>query len=1029
MTFATDTLVHDAVARIGGAFPSALALRHGAASLTYGALNGRADALARRLRRLGVGPDAVVGVRLERSIDLIVAMLGVLRAGGACAPLDPAYPAERLEFMLADAGARAVVTSSRLRTQAGPTAICLDTDPLATEPPIDPSGVSLDHLAYVIYTSGSTGRPKGVAMPHRALSNLMAWQVSASALGPGHATLQFTSASFDVSFQEIFATLVVGGTLVLIDEMTRRDPRAMLTLMRDQAVARVFLPFVALQQLALAGASEPPVPSLVDVVTAGEQLKVTPALVAWLTRHPACRLHNHYGPAETHVVTAHTLVGPPATWPVLPPIGTPLPGVALAMLDAARAPVAPGNQGEIFLGGECLARGYLNRPELTAERFEFVELEGVRARLYRTGDLGRARPDGTIEFLGRADDQVKIRGFRVEPGEIETVLLQHPSVRQAAVVPQPDPSGALRLVAYVVPAAGAAAEPDDAAAQVTQWKTVWDGTYRQPTPWADPTLAAQGWRSSVSGIMYDEADMREWADATANRLRALRPRAVFEIGCGTGMVTFRLAPHCDVYWASDVSPAAIAHVREHGPATGTGHVTLSVREAGDFSGVSDGTFDLVVMNSVAQHLPSLDTLTAVLAGAARVVRPGGQIVVGDMPSLALLEMFHAEVVVTTAAEAVDADELRQRVQRHLMLERELVVAPEYFRRLTELVPGIAGVEVRLRHGVRDTEMNRYRYDVVLTVGAPVPAVTGAAAHDWRDEPVSLDWLAAWLIAGGPGVRVVRNVANARLEAARSTLNRLTAAAASDSAGTVREAARTAVRPAVHPDAWRNLAADAGYDLECGVAAAPTDFDAYFLPRCLTLVAPLAHATTAHAGERAPLATNPLRDAVRRRLSPVLRRHLQGRLPDYMVPSFVVVMDALPVTPSGKIDRRSLPSPDGRRPDLEVAFVVPASTLERGLAAIWQDVLQVPAVGLHDNFFELGGHSLLVAQVLERVRTLVPSTACEIVDLFHYPTVHTLAAFLGSERAAVAPSLGAAQDRGRRQREQMARPVRRNALRA
>lgn len=1025
--FSPLALVHDAVARVAAEQPTAVALRHGGATLSYFDLDGRANALARHLQGMGVGPDTVVGVRLERSMDLIAAVLGVLRAGAAYAPLDPAYPPDRLAFMLADSGARALVTSSRLAPADGVPVICLDTQRPELGAPPAPSAVTLDHLAYVIYTSGSTGRPKGVAMPHRALSNLLAWQVANSPVGAGQATLQFTSVSFDVSFQEIFATLTVGGTLVLIDEMTRRDPRAMLALMREQAVARVFLPFVALQQLALVGAGDAPVPSLVEVVTAGEQLKTTPALVAWLSRHPGCRLHNHYGPAETHVVTAHTLHGPPSSWPALPPIGTPLPGVDIALLDADRQPVAPGVPGEIYLGGVCLARGYLNRPELTSERFEVVTIAGRTSRMYRTGDRGRVLPDGAYEFLGRADDQVKIRGFRVEPGEIETLLLQHPGVRQAAVVPHADPSGALRLVAYVVPSAAAASVPADVTTQVAQWKAVWDDTYRQPTPWADATLAAQGWRSSSSGAAYDQAAMREWADATAARARDLQPRAVYEIGCGTGMITFRLAPHCDTYWASDMSPAAMAHVREHAAGHGAGHAQLAVREASDFTGVPDAAFDLVVMNSVAQHLPSLDHLTAVLAGAARIVKRGGVILVGDMPSLALLETFHADVVLAAAPETAPVGEVRQRVQRHLQLERELVVAPEYFAGLPARVPAIAAADVRLRHGARDTEMNRFRYDALLTVG-PAPAAPGVvAAHDWRAEAVSTEWIAAWLASGVPGVRVVRHVPNARLESSRARAERLARAAYSDTAGDVRQAARALERPAVHPDTWREAAAREGYALECAFSDVPTEFDAYFVPASGAVVGPLPTARPGMRAAGAALSTNPLRDAVSRRLSPELRRHLQEQLPDYMVPAAMVLMDALPTTPSGKIDRRSLPAPEGRRPDLDVTFASPASALERDIAVIWQDVLQVSRVGLDDNFFDLGGHSLLVAQVLESVRALVPSTACSIIDLFQYPTLHALAGFLSRAGEASVPTLTSAQDRGRKQRATLARPVRRPGL--
>ncbi|HUU36049.1 MAG TPA: phosphopantetheine-binding protein, partial [Vicinamibacterales bacterium] len=225
------------------------------------------------------------------------------------------------------------------------------------------------------------------------------------------------------------------------------------------------------------------------------------------------------------------------------------------------------------------------------------------------------------------------------------------------------------------------------------------------------------------------------------------------------------------------------------------------------------------------------------------------------------------------------------------------------------------------------------------------------------------------------------------------------------------------------DEWRETAARLGYDLECGFAEVPTEFDAYFVPRALAGQSlPAAARPAATAG--AVLATNPLRDAVSRRLSPELRRHLQAHLPDYMVPSAMVVMDALPTTPSGKIDRRALPAPEGRRPDLDVTFAPPASALERDIAAIWQDVLHISHVGLHDNFFDLGGHSLLVAQVLERVRALAPAAGCSIVDLFEYPTLHALAAFLSRPGEPATPTLAAAQDRGRRQRATLGRPARR-----
>jgi amino acid adenylation domain-containing protein len=454
-----DACLHHLFAAQAARTPDAVAVMdwRGGERLTYAELEGRAGRLARRLRELGVGPDVPVAVCLRRSPALAVAVLAVLAAGGAYVPVDPSYPRERLERMLAIARPRVLLTETGLRDAipAGDfDVICLDDEPagVATGLPLAAEGVvSPDNLAYVIFTSGSTGVPKGVAMPHRPLVNLVVWQLRNSALGPGARTLQFASLSFDVSCQELFATWAAGGTLVLISEELRLDASALLDALRAAAVERLFPPFVALQQLAEVAAERDAWPAaLREVVTAGEQLQITAAVAELFTRVPECRLFNQYGPSETHVATAYALPGPARSWPALPSVGTAVANTRILLLDAVFGLVPAGVAGELCIGGDCLARGYLSRPDLTAERFvpdPFADGE----RLYRTGDLARWRPDGNLEFLGRTDQQLKIRGFRVEPGEIESVLAAHPRVREAAVVARQDPgSPACRLVAYLV---------------------------------------------------------------------------------------------------------------------------------------------------------------------------------------------------------------------------------------------------------------------------------------------------------------------------------------------------------------------------------------------------------------------------------------------------------------------------------------------------------------------------------------------------------------------------------------------------
>ncbi|ASS75460.1 hypothetical protein CIG75_11050 [Tumebacillus algifaecis] len=439
-------------------WPQALAVLMGEDRLTYAELNERANRLANILQAQGVGPGDLVGIRLERSPELIISILGVLKAGAGYVPVDPTHPEERQTYILQDAQVSVLLTSpAHTISASASTSVTIDNQNGASivmirtehhdhaKAPREQGTVALENTMYVLYTSGTTGQPKGVVMPHRAMQNLIDWQLQDAKFIAGQRTLQYATITFDVSVQEIFSTLCSGGTLVLLTDEVRRDPMQLIPYLSSQQVERLFLPYVAFQQLAEAaeGLRDTSL-HLCEIYTAGDQLQLTAPIKRLLQRLPGCTLYNHYGPTESHVVTSYRL--PEETTDTMPPIGRPISGAAIRILDSQNQFVPLGVPGELCIGGQCLSNGYLNRPELTAERFILHEGE----RFYKTGDRARWRTDGQIDYLGRLDHQVKIRGYRIEPGEIESVLRQHHNVLEAAVIPHELSPGDKRLVAYLV---------------------------------------------------------------------------------------------------------------------------------------------------------------------------------------------------------------------------------------------------------------------------------------------------------------------------------------------------------------------------------------------------------------------------------------------------------------------------------------------------------------------------------------------------------------------------------------------------
>ena len=477
-SFPHEKCIHELFEQQVALTPNSVAVVLEGSSLSYGELNARANQLAHRLRSLGVGPETLVGICLDRSLEMIIAILGVLKAGGGYVPLDPAYPKERRAFMLEDAHVPVLLTQTELLAdvpQHGGVTICLDADwpSIATEPTENPANHSLpQNVAYVIFTSGSTGKPKGVIVTHANVTRLFTATDAWFGFGPDDTWTLFHSFAFDFSVWEIWGALFYGGKLIVVPLQTAKSPELFHELLVRQRVTVLNQTPSAFKYLILADQQSADWNrlSLRYVIFGGEALEFK-TLLPWFERHgdkPA--LINMYGITETTVHVTYFKIDPASVGDEsVSLVGTPIPDLQVYILDKQLQPVPIGVPGEIYVGGYGVARGYLNRPQLTKDRFIPNRLiSSEDGRLYKTGDLARYREDGNIQYLGRIDHQVKIRGFRIELGEIESVLEKHAAVEQAVVVVREDRPGDKRLVAYVIPREGQKATSTDLRTYVGQ---------------------------------------------------------------------------------------------------------------------------------------------------------------------------------------------------------------------------------------------------------------------------------------------------------------------------------------------------------------------------------------------------------------------------------------------------------------------------------------------------------------------------------------------------------------------------------
>ncbi len=878
---------------------------------------------------LGVGPGVLVGLCLGRSIELPVALLAVLKAGGAYVPLDPTHPTDRITAILADSGAALLLVNEGFAAPAGTNVIDLGAEhgPISRQSLKNPAPTAAaDDLAYVIYTSGSTGKPKGVAVSHRALLNLLEGMRERPGLDGTDTLLAVTTVSFDIATLELLLPLTVGARTALAGPEAASDgTRLAEELFRSQATVLQATPTTwrILIDSGWRGQSN------LKMLCGGEPL---PRDLADALLSRGGSLWNMYGPTETTIWSA---AGRIAAGEGAPPIGPPIANTQLYVLDEDLRPVAIGVRGDVFIGGDGLARGYWNLPDLTERSFipdPFRHEPG--ARLYRTGDLGRFRPDGRIELLGRGDRQVKLRGYRIELGEVEAALASHPAVREAAAVVREDSPGVKRLVGYVVPKGegnGSAAEAAWQAEMSAQWQAQYGSAIRegetQGAPELDPSLNLYGW----AGLGNVKEELDAWLAPIAEEIRSWSPRRVLEIGCGTGLLLDRLAPACLHYTGTDLSPEALESLRGRLIASELppGRVELLCRMADDFRGIEAGSFDTVIVNSVVEYLPSVESLLRVLDGAVRAAGRGGRVYIGDVPSLPMWEVFHATAQFDHAPDALPAAQVRERVRHAVSRGSRLLVDPDLFRALKHRFPQLERVEVRLSRGRFSSEASRLHadtyYDAILHLeGAGAGEIPARRARLGRRAANTSGTRGSALggNGGGPPSESPDHATRGQGEDPRAARGGRRPRDGRRSAPAAPETPRASTWPscAISPIASTTRSTGSGPIRGATDAAI---FSSAALPgKSGVRISTGLSRDVARPKPWSEYANSPALSALARRVVPEIRTLLKQVLPAYMVPAMVEVLDALPVTGNGKVDYRALPAPRGLHLLAEETFMAP-----------------------------------------------------------------------------------------------------------
>lgn len=951
--------------RMVAQYPDKTAISFKNNTMSYRDLDDKSNQLAAFLIEEGIQQGDFVGLSIDRSMEMVIALLGVMKSGAVYLPLDPEFPRERISFMLKDSSAKLLLASKRQKGKYQTQAREIIVEELwpqlerySNKAP--EQRLTGDDLCYILYTSGSTGKPKGVKISHGNLLNFLRSMQIRPGITENDRLLAITTISFDIAGLELYLPLISGAEVVLADAESSRDGRLLLSMIEEKEIS-IMQATPSTWRMMIDSDWQKKYP--LKALSGGEAL---PKELAELLLSKTSALWNMYGPTETTIwSTLKQITGKDKVLS----IGSAIHNTQVYIMDEMGQPVPPHTAGEIYIAGDGVAAGYLNRTELNAEKFVDDPFSKVPdAKFYKTGDLGKLLENGEFQCLGRIDQQVKIRGHRIELGEIESIISVQQGIKQSVVLAREDAATDKRLIAYVLLDADNSNQEEQLA-----WKDRWDTLYDIGAA-SKQNIAVSD--QNLDDTLLEHYDNREelalqsaeWLNASVERIKEISAKTIYEIGSGAGQLLFELAPETDYYIATDYAQTAIHNLNEKLNARPDkwAHVKAKVAAADDFESIMQSSFDLILIHSVAQYFPNAEYLIRVIKASVKSTKEGGCIFIGDMQGKNSLEMCHAMDQLSHSPDSGSMASFKEVVQNRVRIEDELVADPEFFYKLPELIPEITGVNVQLRKGQALNETTKYHYDVWLYTGTATQKARPELTLDWKE--IGSLTAAESILAEKTGTSLSFNrILNARTVKDHHLLQLMKTAAPDTSLKSIKAELEN-VTGGIDPDLFRELAKRFQYHAHIRWTTDATDglFDVVLIPEGLGLALPPPPSEDFRMQDirhfsRVPFSKNEL--SIPAETIQKWKENLWKVLPAYMVPEEFVALREFPLTPNAKIDRNAFPKPNPKKTAGNAKDALPKTKNEQLIAKIWSNALGLEDIKINEDFFELGGHSLLAVKVM------------------------------------------------------------------